>query len=229
MDQHAIDWAAVDAALAGDRRDGADDTSDRSPPGPPGRSERPYATWLVIAALAALVLLAGSALLVAATPAPVVTFDVAGASPLTTSPQPSSLLVDVEGAVRHPGVVRLAAGSRVADAIAAAGGYSGSVDAAAASAGLDLADLLQDGAKVLVPQRGASTGGAAAASARPGKVDLNHATAAELDALPGIGPVTAAKIIASREQQRFQRIDDLRTRKLIGAATFAKLQALVTV
>jgi competence protein ComEA len=179
--------------------------------------------------VAALVLLGGSALLVAATPAPLVTLDEAAASPSSAPPQPSPLLVDVEGAVRHPGVVRLAAGSRVADAIAAAGGYSGSVDAAAASSGLDLADPLQDGAKVLVPQRGASVGGAAASSPRAGKVDLNHATAAELDGLPGIGPVTAAKIIASREQQPFQRIDDLRTRKLIGAATFAKLQALVTV
>ena len=168
MDQHAIDWAAVDAALAGDRRDGTNDTSDRAAAGPAQPSD-PYAAWIVIAALAALVLLAGSALLVAATPAPVVTLDEAGASPLAASPQPSPLLVDVEGAVRHPGVVRLAAGSRVADAIAAAGGYSGSVDAAAASAGLDLADPLQDGAKVLVPQRGAANGGGAAASRTAGQ------------------------------------------------------------
>ncbi|HXR27512.1 MAG TPA: ComEA family DNA-binding protein [Candidatus Baltobacteraceae bacterium] len=185
--------------------------------------------WLAIAALAALVLLAGTALLVAATPTPTVTIDDPGASTVASAPQPSLLLVDVEGAVRHPGVVRLATGSRVADAIAAAGGYSVSVDAAAASTGLDLADPLQDGAKVLVPQRGASSAGGAAPSPRAGKVDLNRATAAELDALPGIGPVTAAKIIASREQQPFRRVDDLRTRKLVGASTFAKLQALVTV
>jgi len=185
--------------------------------------------WLAIAALAALVLLAGTALLVAATPTPTVTIDDPGASTVASAPQPSLLLVDVEGAVRHPGVVRLATGSRVADAIAAAGGYSVSVDAAAASTGLDLADPLQDGAKVLVPQRGASSAGGATPSPRAGKVDLNRATAAELDALPGIGPVTAAKIIASREQQPFRRVDDLRTRKLVGASTFAKLQALVTV
>ncbi|HXX60884.1 MAG TPA: ComEA family DNA-binding protein [Candidatus Sulfotelmatobacter sp.] len=227
MDRHEIDWGAVDAALAGDQRDGPTPGATAPDQGP--ARGRPWATWLAIAALAALVLLGGSALLVAATPAPLVTLDEAVAAPTSASPQPSALLVDVEGAVRHPGVVRLAAGSRVADAIAAAGGYSGSVDAAAASSGLDLADPLQDGAKVLVPQRGASVGGAAASSPRAGKVDLNHATAAELDGLPGIGPVTAAKIIASREQQPFQRIDDLRTRKLIGAATFAKLQALVTV
>ncbi len=229
MDHHPIDWAAVDAALAGDRPGRADETADRTSDGRPPARGRPDAVWIAIAALAALVLLAGSALLVAATPTPTLTLDDAAASTVAPSPRASPLLVDVEGAVRHPGVVSLPAGSRVADALAAAGGYSGSVDAAAASTGLDLADPLQDGVQVFVPQRGGSTAGGLAPSPRAGKVDLNHASAAALDALPGIGPVTAAKIIASREQRPFRRIDDLRTRKLVGASTFAKLQALVTI
>ena len=149
------------------------------------------------------------------------------------------LVVDVAGAVLHPGVYHLPAGSRVADAIAAAGGFGPGVDADAAQA-LNLAAPVTDGTQVRVPSRdeaashasgtpapgrGAASGGAASTSL----VDLNTASSAELDTLPGIGPVTAAKIIASRAEQPFSSVGDLQTRKLVGAATFAKLAGLVTV
>jgi competence protein ComEA len=229
MPHEAIDWAAVDAALDNVPPGHRPAPGQALPNGQPHRRLDAHWVWLTSAGLVALVILAGSAVLVASTPPPAIGFDQPGAS---SDPAPSTaalVLVDVEGAVRRPGLVRLPSGSRVADALAAAGGYSGAVDATAASTELDLADVLQDGAKVLVPQRGTAGGAAPAAAPHAGKVDLNRATAAELDALPGIGPVTAAKIIASRQQQPFRRVDDLRTRKLVGAATFAKLQALVTV
>ena len=163
------------------------------------------------------------------------------ASPRATSdgalPTASALIVvDVEGAVVSPGVHRLPAGSRVGDAIAAAGGYSPQVDIAAASAALNLAETLADGGKVHVPVRGE----AAAVSAIPrqpsavgpgfgGLINVNTATAEQLDTLPGIGPVTAAKIIAAREQMPFATVDDLLSREVVGSSTFEKIRPLITV
>ena len=124
----------------------------------------------------------------------------------------------------------------IGDAIDAAGGFGPRVDARAADRALNLAAPLTDGEEVHVPDRDEAAGASAAAvpsraaGGRPGSpVDLNRATASELDALPGIGPATAAKIIAAREQQPFASVDDLATRKVVGAATLAKIRALVTV
>ncbi len=126
-------------------------------------------------------------------------------------------------------------GSRVGDAIAAAGGYSAQVDIAAATSKLNLAEVLVDGQQVHVPLRGetASTPTAAGASQQPaagsGLIDINTASAEELDTLPGIGPVTAAKIISARQETPFASVDDLSQRGVVGAATLEKIRSLITV
>ena len=191
--------------------------------------------WLTMPAAPSGVTLAGSAEV----------FD-PGATGVVATPAASEeqaaleILVDVEGAVISPGLHRLPAGSRVGDAIAAAGGYSPRVDVAAATTALNLAERLVDGVKVHVPVRGESIAGLPSfvaeqpAGVQDGGssgslVNLNTATAEQLDTLPGVGPVTAAKIIAARDSGPFASIDELVSRDVLGAATLEKLRALVTV
>jgi len=144
------------------------------------------------------------------------------------------VVVEVVGAVPHPGVIRMPAGSRVGDAIAAAGGYGPRVDTIRAERELNLAATVKDGDQVRVPSRddaavgeGAVPGHVSASAAA--QVDLNHATQAELEALPGIGPATAQKIIAAREEAPFAAVEELRTRGVLGEKTFEKLRELVVV
>src|SRR6266851_4230334 len=128
----------------------------------------------------------------------------------TRSPEPL-IVVDVAGAVVHPGVYRLAAGSRIADALAAAGGASPEADLVA----LNKAAPVRDGQRVYVPKPGETVPAGSAGSDAQLKIDVNHATATELEALPGIGPTTAARIVRSRGSHPFARVEELQTRGLV--------------
>lgn len=250
MDESAAPWRALE--------DQPDVTGTGSAAGavrPAGRAGLAAVPWWLVVGFAVAALVAGAAVWMVLAggrgtvvveggePAP----GRSGAVGAITGAVPSrsgGLIVDVQGAVARPGIVRLPAGSRVADAIAAAGGYGPRVAADRIGSALNLAALVKDGDQVVVPSRdevasapptaggGGSGGGGASGGGPPGgggPIDLNRATAAELDALPGIGPVTAAKIIAARDEQAFTSVDDLRSRKILGAATFDKIKELVVV
>jgi competence protein ComEA len=142
----------------------------------------------------------------------------------------ATVVVAVVGQVVSPGLVTLPSGSRVADAIAAAGGLLPEADPAA----VNLAAVVADGEQVAVgppavPPDGAPAGGTGAA-ATGGLVDLNTAGVAELDALPGIGPVLAQRIVDHRGRQGpFRSVEELDDVPGIGPTTAAELAELVTV
>jgi competence protein ComEA len=138
------------------------------------------------------------------------------------------LVVDVEGAVLRPGIIELPAGSRVADAVEAVGGYTPNADLAAAAAQVNLAAVLHDGQQIVVPVVGAPAAGGTGTGAGGGLVNLNSANADALDALPGIGPVTVQKIVAARSEQAFSLLDELVTRKVLTKAQLDKIRDLVT-
>lgn len=161
--------------------------------------------------------------------------EVASSAP-TSAAVPSVLVVHVAGAVVVPGVHELEVGARVVDAVAAAGGLRPDADGAR----LNLAAPVADGERVYVPVAGeepppvvgpaGASSPAGGASGDSGPVDLNTADEAALDALPGIGPSTAAAIIEHRSKiGRFGSVDELLDVRGIGEAKLEQLRSLVRV
>jgi competence protein ComEA len=144
----------------------------------------------------------------------------------------AELVVEIVGAVPKPGVYRLPPGSRLVDLLRSAGGYGPRVDTARAEQDLNLAAPIKDGDHVRVPSRDDEIGEAvpsSAASAGGALLDVNTATQAQLEELPGVGPVTAQKIITAREEAPFGAVEELRSRGVLGEKTFEKLRPLLTV
>lgn len=160
----------------------------------------------------------------AATPAAIVE----PAATTSGTPSAETVTVDVAGKVRRPGIVVLDVGSRVVDALEAAGGARSGIDLS----GLNLARLLVDGEQVLVGVPAPAGVAAAAASGEPAGalVNLNTADQAGLEALPEVGPVTAQAILAWRDEHGgFTAVEELLEVDGIGDATMAQLAPLVTV
>jgi competence protein ComEA len=160
--------------------------------------------------------------------------------------------VEISGGVAQPGVISLPEKSRLIDAVSAAGGWGERVDPLRVELCLNLAAPLEDGSAVRIPTRDdrlllglsgiecgplyssateiASAGiplGSTGGGATGGKIDLNHASADELDTLPGVGPVTAAKIIAARTEKPFVIVEDLRARGIISESVLQGIRSLV--
>jgi len=179
---------------------------------------------VVIVALALFLLLAlGGRTLLRGHGSPVTPPLVRPAAAHASRPGQAQLYVHVVGGVRHPGLYRLPQGSRVADALARAGGATPKAQVEL----VNLAAPLADGQQIVVPRRGKPAAAGVGGSAG-GPVHLNTATLEQLDALPGVGPVTAQKILAYRQEHgAFGSVDELDAVSGIGPARLDELRKVV--
>jgi len=145
------------------------------------------------------------------------------------------LVVDVEGAVLKSGVHYVSSDSRLQDALIAAGGLSSDADRDWVTKNLNLAVKLTDGAKIYIPRIGEDVKGTTplrqgfagqAGSTSSDQININTASEQSLDSLPGIGPVTAQKIINGRP---YSSIDELLSKKIVGSKVFEQIKEKITV
>lgn len=156
---------------------------------------------------------------------------VKGAS--TAKENTTKISIDIEGAVISPGVYELNSSARIKDALAAAGGLSEKADRDYVSKALNLAQKLADGVKIYIPSIGekieasVSNVSTVTNSSNPsGSININSASQSQLEALPGIGPVTAGKIINGRP---YTDINELLSRKIVGSSVFSKIKDSISV
>lgn len=149
----------------------------------------------------------------------------------SASAQSTGILVDIEGAVLHPGVYELPIGSRIDDILQKAGGFRNDADIPLITKTINRASKLIDGAKIYIPKIGESTvtqnvgkQGQTATRVSESIVSVNTATQAQLEGLPGIGPATATKIITNRP---YQTLEELVTKKAMGQSLFNKLKDML--
>lgn len=157
-----------------------------------------------------------------------------------TQAQKSSqkILVDIEGAVVRPGVYSLTLDARIQDALVASGGLSGAADRKWVAKNLNLAVKLTDGAKLYIPAKGevqtsssvsvkgVTTGTGSSQSSISNQININTASQFELEALPGVGPVTAQKIINGRS---YGSVDELLSKKIVSKKVFDQIKERITV
>lgn len=161
-------------------------------------------------------------------------FTNASSSGVVAGAQMGEVTVDVAGAVVTPGVYTFSSGSRVDDAIKAAGGLSDEADTAWIEKQLNRAALLKDGVKLYIPKMNEKSSTAvsqpmtsyivntaSSGDSQNGLISVNQASQSELESLPGVGPVTAGKIIAGRP---YGSIEELLAKKIVGNATFQKIK-----
>lgn len=140
--------------------------------------------------------------------------------------------VDISGAVLKPDVYKLKDGQLIEDAIKESGGFMQEANKEYISKYLNLAQKLSDGMKIYVPfegdsaPAGAAIGGAVVGTNSNQMVNINSATQSELEALPGIGPVTAAKIISGRP---YQKVEDILNQKIVSKSTFEKIKGTISI
>lgn len=148
---------------------------------------------------------------------------------LTDTIEAKNIMVDIEGAVLKPGVYKLDGETRVSDLLSASGGLSATADRSWVEQNLNLASKLKDGMKIYIPKKDESqVAGLSTENTRSkqGKINLNSATASELESLWGVGPATAKKIIEGRP---YTAVDELLTKKIMKSNVYEKVQDQLSV